>query len=675
VIGANLGDGIIRRGADKEGVIGIDNGALRIQPLVRPGWGRSSIAYGPYTRQNGLTFGAFLVNGHNLSRTEALPDGFKMRLWRWAVGPETSPPGARIKQFLRSGHKQFLWRRVKQWFRSGAGFYKLPPLDENLAVGWFSSEAPSDPLQQGNALVVHSIVPEGGELWVRSGQTALRSARGVQNLPVFYFVVLRDTGAAYYAASIPGAAGLNAYPTMRLLAIDAFNAEKTVFAGIHQSVLGEIGFRVDTRVYGAQVEVLPEYRHWYGSAHGADPLSGAGPLHLSGAAIGGNWKVLDGDFKRTDRGLVGGGTINEAILELDSPAGLVHVLVETGADPVEGAGVIWRAQDEDNFWCLEASSHQCQLSVKEAGRWSRFPAVKNCRLLPSAVNALQVFDDGSNIRLYLNGDMIYGTALSDGRLHGSGGAGIRIAGTDNNIRLRSFEAHPRDIPVPPAFKLGEPWTLPGEGRVVVADQFTGPAGDLAGHKTSLGDRLWRRDIGKGIIALTGHSAAKVQATVEKPCPGRTAYTVDWINPRFADLEVTITPPGKRKWLKERGRAGLIFWQDERNHFMLSAFIGDWPAMSIAAFFQWDGYEELYDAVWTNVGNRMHWGVPHDFRVACDGQRFLAFIDREPILYRALTDVYPKWKDFQIRRIGIVANWEWGNDTGSVFQNFVARDWP
>jgi hypothetical protein len=70
---------------------------------------------------------------------------------------------------------------------------------------------------------------------------------------------------------------------------------------------------------------------------------------------------------------------------------------------------------------------------------------------------------------------------------------------------------------------------------------------------------------------------------------------------------------------------------------------------------------------------MHWGVPHDFRVVCDGRRFLAFIDREPILYRALSDVYPQWNDFQIRRVGIVANWEWGNDTGSVFQNFVARD--
>lgn len=673
VVGSCSKDGIIRKGIDKEGVLGIDNGALRIQALVNSGWGRSGIAYGPYTRQNGLAFGVFLVNGHNISRTEALPDGFKMRLWRWAVGPETAPARQRLRQFLRTGHKRFMWRRLKQWFKTGTGFFKVPPLDENLAVGWFPSEAPTDPLQQGNALVVHAIVPEGGELWARTGPQVLRTARGLQNVPVYYFVVLRERGAAYYAASLPGAAGLNAHPTMRLLAIDAFNTDQKVYAGIHQSVLGEIGFRAETRVYGTQVAVLPEYANWFGSAQGADSLVGAGPLHLSAAETGGSWKVLDGDFRRTEQGLVGAGNSNEAVLELASPVGLVYVLIETGSQPAEAVGLIWRAQDEDNFWCFEAGSQHCQLSVKEGGRWSRFPAVKSSRLLPSAVNALQVFDDGENLRLYLNGDLVYGTALTDQRFQGASGVGLRVQGNEKNVFLRAFEAHPRDIPVPASFDLGKPWVVRNEGRVVVEDQFAGPAGDLAGHRTSVGDRIWRRDIGQGVIALTGHSAAKVQGTVERPCPGRTAYTVDWVDPGFADVEVTITPPGKRKWLKERGRAGLMFWQDERNHFMLSAFIGDWPAMSMAAFFMWDGFEELYDAVWTNVGNRMHWGVPHDLRVVCDGQRFMTYIDREPILYRALSDVYPKWNDFQIRRVGIVANWEWGNDTGSVFQKFVARD--
>jgi hypothetical protein len=86
----------------------------------------------------------------------------------------------------------------------------------------------------------------------------------------------------------------------------------------------------------------------------------------------------------------------------------------------------------------------------------------------------------------------------------------------------------------------------------------------------------------------------------------------------------------------------------------------------------DGYEEIYDAVWTNVGRRVHWGVPYQFRVVFDGRRFTAFINDEPVLHRALTDIYPDWHQLQINRIGIVSNWEWGNDTGSVFTDFTAR---
>jgi hypothetical protein len=52
---------------------------------------------------------------------------------------------------------------------------------------------------------------------------------------------------------------------------------------------------------------------------------------------------------------------------------------------------------------------------------------------------------------------------------------------------------------------------------------------------------------------------------------------------------------------------------------------------------------------------------------------MAQINREPVLYRAMTDVYPRCDDFHIRKIGLVSNWEWGNDTGTSFQNFVVRD--
>ena len=152
VIGSAATDGVIRRGIDREKVISVDGGALRIEPLIKPGWGRSGIAYGPFQREPGLAFHTLVLNGHNISRTEMLPDGFKGRLKRWVTGPEVERPGRRILQWLRSGNKHHAWRRLRQWFRSGAKLLHFPWLEENLAVGWFPAEAPTDPLRHGSGL-------------------------------------------------------------------------------------------------------------------------------------------------------------------------------------------------------------------------------------------------------------------------------------------------------------------------------------------------------------------------------------------------------------------------------------------------------------------------------------------------------------------------------------------
>src|SRR5688572_9248989 len=74
VIGSTSRSGARRMGVDVEGVISIDNGALRIAPLRRAGWGRAAIAYGPFERRAGLTFAVFLLNGHNTSQAENLPE-------------------------------------------------------------------------------------------------------------------------------------------------------------------------------------------------------------------------------------------------------------------------------------------------------------------------------------------------------------------------------------------------------------------------------------------------------------------------------------------------------------------------------------------------------------------------------------------------------------------------
>ena len=672
VIGTEVDRGIIRKGIDKEGIIGIDNGALRIQPLTKPQWGRAGIAYGPYPRQCGLAFGAFLINCHNTSQAEPIAEGFRMRLHRWALGTETEKPLTRLRKWVRSRQRRYMPRRLRQWFRSGTKYLDVPRIDENLAVGWFPSEVPANPLHQGNSFIMHALGPHCGGLWARTGSQMLSAIWGLQNVQMFYVVVLREEGAAYYASSIAGVPGLVGYPHMRLLAIDPLNDDKTVFAGIHQSVLGQIGFRNDTRVYRTQVALVSEFDNWYGSAHGADELTGEGSLHMSSAEIGGEWTVCEGSFERTDGGLLGRDTVNAALLFPDSPAGLVHLVIKTTEKPVERVGIIWRAQDEENFWCLEVGSRQCQLAIKENGAWQTFPATCQSYLAPNALNSLQVSDDSENIRLYLNGDLIYGTTFVDPRLQQGVGVGVRALATQNDLWIRSFEAHPRSVPFPAAFELGEPWLVEGN-QVVVQDSFDGSPGDLAGRVAGRSNEPWQRTLGQGKFELIGNGAVKVLGSVTKPCPGRTAYTLDWQNPSFAEVEVTITPPGTQRGMKEKGRGGLIFWQDEANYITLTVFVDDWYGTSIAAFFHVDGFEELYDAVWTNVGKRIHWGVPYDFRVVFDSTRFLAFVNGEPVLYRALTDVYPDWDKLLIRKVGIVANWEWGNDTGSIFERFVARN--
>jgi hypothetical protein len=420
------------------------------------------------------------------------------------------------------------------------------------------------------------------------------------------------------------------------------------------------------------VATLAGYDNWYGSAHAADVLTGQGSLAGSTAEAGGAWTALGGAFHRSAEGLTAAPGANAAILNPAETTGLVHLLVKTTDHPLKGVSIVWRARDSDNFWAFEVGTRQCQLAVRENGTWSRFPVTRDWFLAPHAVNSVQVTDDGENIRLYVNGETVYGSVLSDTRLNDATGVGLLVTGDGEVVPVRSFEAHPRSVPIPAELDLGEPWVRAGT-RVVAKDDFVGPAADLAGRNTPVGGKTWSRDIGQGVIDLTGQGTAKIRATLKDPCPGRTAYMLPWDNPAFADVSVTITPPGTRRGVREKGRGGLIFWQDERNYITFSVFLDDWYGSSIAAFFYVDGYEELFDAVWTNLGKRVYWGMPYDFRVVFDGNRFLAYVNGEPVLYRSITDIYPDWHHMPINRTGLVVNWEYGNDTGTVFKDFAALD--
>ena len=135
----------------------------------------------------------------------------------------------------------------------------------------------------------------------------------------------------------------------------------------------------------------------------------------------------------------------------------------------------------------------------------------------------------------------------------------------------------------------------------------------------------------------------------------------------------ITPPGTKRGEWEFGRGGLVFWQDDDNQLIVNTWLDDfYDGTSISSFFHLRGFEEIYDAVWTNVGRRVQWGVPYRLRVAFDGNHYIIYVNGEPVLGRSITDVYPQFDRLAIRRVGLAANWEWGNDTGSLSKQFVAR---
>ncbi|WP_246259630.1 nucleotide-binding protein [Oxynema aestuarii] len=672
VIGTLSPGGVRRLGADVEKRIGIDNGALRLQPLITPGWGKQGIAYGPYPRRNGLTFVAFVLNGHNTSESSLL-ETLRQRLRRWWLGSEAENPHKRLWRWLTSSHKRGMFRRLLTWIRSTPRFSKyvpLPRIEENFAIGWFPSAIPGNPPMEGNAAIVRATGADNGELLVRVGDRCAPLFQGLQNLQIYYAIVLRERGAAYYAASLPQARGLGSYPEMRPLAIDPFDRTPNLYAAIYQSVLGQIGFRVDTRVYGVQVQSVPEFEQWYGSARGADRLVGEGELDGSPAEIGGDWSVCTGACQRTPTGTIAVAADSLALLDPQVPCGLLHTEIATGARPGTSA-LVWRARDRENFWALWLSGDRWEVGIREGGLWH--PVARSDRpvLTSNTVHSVQILDDGDRFQALLDGQPLFDGDLGDRR--GSDATGIGIGFLDpHGNQFRALEAHPRSVAIPASQDLGAPWMATGS-ELILADEFEGEPLELSQTQTAIGGQSWRLEMGRGAIERTGNGSARVRATAQQPNCDRTAYTLPWAFPELADVQVEITPPGSDRGQGENGRAGLIFWQDADNYIIVSTWLEDgYGGASISSFFHLDGFEELYDAVWTNVGKRVYWGIPYTLRVVFDGNNYLTFVNEEPVLYRALSDVYPRISRLSIHRVGIVANWEWGNDTGSYFKHFTAK---
>ena len=329
----------------------------------------------------------------HVSRQPNSGDSFLNRLRRWASGPDFDGLTERMAACLRGPRRKGLLRRFAWWLRSAGKLYRLPDFNENLAVGWFTSAAPSNPLVDGCGFIIHAAEGENGELWARVGKRCLSAFRRLQNLRIYYVIALRERGAVYYAAATAGAHGVAGFPMMRPIAIDPFNADETLYAGIHQCVLGQIGFRVDTRVHGIHIEPMPEFASLV--RHGACRRlhDGAWPAfrrlrlrRANGAPCKARWSGA-----RTGAAAVGGCDAL-ALLDPAAPSGLVHALVEAGEEAAE-AGLVWRARGEDSYWLLKVSEQSSTLVCVEDGV-ERQVAIDPVRgLKPRATHSIQVLDD------------------------------------------------------------------------------------------------------------------------------------------------------------------------------------------------------------------------------------------------------------------------------------------
>lgn len=297
VLGTPASDGRPRLGVDVEKRIAIDHGALRFQPLLSHGWGRQGIAYGPVDPAPGLFLAVAVTNGHNTSQGSGLPEDLARRLWRWMRGPGADPVRSRMRALLAGPRKAGLARRFCGWLRSSRPFNRLPDLDENLAVGLFRTVAPGKPAEEGCGFVVHAALGDNGEVWARTGGGFAPVLRRLQNIRVFYFMLIREADTVYYMAAGPEAGPLPALPMMRPVAVGPTPQQAPFHLGVHQAAIGQIGFRVDTRVHAVELHHLPECARTAPGEQG-DALTGEGPLDQPGSG----WQVLRGRILRTDAG-------------------------------------------------------------------------------------------------------------------------------------------------------------------------------------------------------------------------------------------------------------------------------------------------------------------------------------------------------------------------------------
>ena len=215
---------------------------------------------------------------------------------------------------------------------------------------------------------------------------------------------------------------------MRPLAVADGRPTTPLHLGVEQNVLGEIGFSVDTRVYGARVVELPALGQWPGTAHAADRLRGNGALTSS--AQGRAWDAPLGGATRTDAGLR---TEAPTLVLLDpgTPTGLVRLRLDGTSGP--SPALVWRADPHGDHLRIEITPGTLRLVRRRAGQDQEVAHGE----LPGAPGALEVTDDDATVRVRADGNEILVASTDPGcPRRDRGRAPARGRGRVRGVRLR-----------------------------------------------------------------------------------------------------------------------------------------------------------------------------------------------------------------------------------------------
>lgn len=255
------------------------------------------------------------------------------------------------------------------------------------------------------------------------------------------------------------------------------------------------------------------------------------------------------------------------------------------------------------------------------------------------------------------------------------------------VRIEQLTEYPSVDELEAGAELVLPCPIPSQRRrlddpIELTGRFGVTAPDLAGCTT--GGRTWRHAVGKRRMhvsddsAVVGDSvpvASHKLARLVRPSGQRTAYVLDW-DGHAGSIATEITPPGTERGEGHAGRGGLILFQDPDNYFIVNNWLDDeYGGASVSAFRRLNGHEEVFDAVWTNVGQMITWGRRHELALGFDTTGFTAYVDGVAVLGKEFSDVYPSNGSLQVNAVGICTNWEFGDDTGSRFHSFTARRHP